>query len=174
MLYKTRKTISAEQWFSHKEGFGVMGTSATKICGCLMYDNPYNVYPHVHPAIGCSKLVNDGDYIIDLGKGFFDVINKEEFEKEYELIGCSKHELAPLTEEQIKDRWMSVGAYCVHCGVDLGWRCKQSPDGVCHYHSQGGKVWGINGEVMDLPLRHDVMYESDDFCIYCGHPDERK
>lgn len=181
MLYKTRKTISAEQ-FRSKEIKGVQGLDPQKLCGCVMYGNPHNVYPHVHPAIGCSKLVSDGDYVIDLGDDLFDVMTKEEFEKEYEpytvnqlqIKETCKHEFKPLTEKQLDDKWMSEGAVCIHCKEDFGWRCKNSPDGVCYYHSDNGKVWNIFDKQMEVPHYHDSRYETSDSCIWCYLPDERK
>ena len=48
----------------------------------------------------------------------------------------------------------SGGAFCLVCGVSLGWYCPKSPTKVCNYD-----------------------YEKDplgDCCIYCGLPEERK
>jgi hypothetical protein len=46
------------------------------------------------------------------------------------------HEFEPLTTEELADQWMSVGAYCLICDKSFGWRCKESPDGVCHYKNE--------------------------------------
>ena len=86
---------------------------------------------------------------------------------------CS-HELKVLSEKDMRDKWMSVGADCMICGSDWGWRCKNSPDSVCHYYSGNGKVEMIDGTEVDVPENHDSEYENEDECIFCGHPDERK
>lgn len=67
-----------------------------------------------------------------------------------ELQAKCEHEFRPLTEAELADEWMSVSAVCEVCGLDSGWRCKVSPKGVCEYG------------------------DSDDECVHCGHPDERK
>ena len=84
------------------------------------------------------------------------------------------HELAELTESDLNDTWMSVGAHCLICGTFWGWRCKSSPDSVCHYYSSKGKVRMIDGTEVDVPNGHNQKRENDDECIFCGHPDERK
>lgn len=91
-----------------------------------------------------------------------------------DLIAECTHHLKPLTEKELADEWMSVGAVCVDCRHDFGWRCKVSPDGVCHYFSEEGQVELIDGRKVPIPEDHDPNYETDDGCIFCGHPDERK
>ena len=89
-------------------------------------------------------------------------------------------EFEPLTQEQLDDEWMSEIANCVICGTSHGWRCKKSPDGVCHYFSNNGKVQLTGNRECDVPQKdeygedYDAENESDDWCIFCGHPDERK
>jgi hypothetical protein len=74
------------------------------------------------------------------------------------------------------------GASCVICDKHLGWVCTKSPDHVCHYYSSfiDGKhgVELIDGTI-DYPtdLQEDDYSEedeTDDCCIYCHQPDERK
>ncbi len=63
-----------------------------------------------------------------------------------------------------------------------GWYCPSSPDHFCHYDS-----WtedGINHyiyisegdefEQFQLPEDHDPCEGSEDDCIFCGQPEERK
>ena len=88
--------------------------------------------------------------------------------------GKCPHEFRELTNKEIKDKWMSEGAQCLICEGGFGWRCKKSPDSVCHYSSQDGKVELLDGTKVDVPEGHDPKYESDDGCIFCGMPDERK
>lgn len=63
---------------------------------------------------------------------------------------------------------------CAICGIGLGWRCENSPDGVCHYHSNNHKVTLVNGNIAILPDDYDDNFESDDWCVFCGEPYERK
>lgn len=84
------------------------------------------------------------------------------------------HEFRPLAPKELAVEWMSVGSYCQGCGQSFGWRCKESPDGVCHYFSEDGMVELINGNKVSVPANHDADYETDDCCIFCGMPDERK
>jgi hypothetical protein len=84
------------------------------------------------------------------------------------------HELRELTKEELKDEWMSVGAHCLICGVHWGWRCKKSPDYVCHYDSEEGKIQLIDGTFVKIPKNHDVESENEDWCIFCRLPLERK
>ena len=62
-----------------------------------------------------------------------------------------------------------------------------SPDGRCVYRSWAGDDFGFPGRRVvclkdkegndyyhPLPENHDEYNESDDWCIFCGHPDERK
>ena len=70
------------------------------------------------------------------------------------LIATCNHEFRELTWKEEKDKWMSVGAKCLICGERLGWRCTKSPDHVCHYYSNDGKVVLIDNTV-DVPKGHD-------------------
>ena len=65
---------------------------------------------------------------------------------------------------------------CAICDKSHGWACPHSPDKVCHYFSFDGKIELVSGEYVDVPDDHDGMAsdESEDWCIYCGDPDERK
>ena len=64
-------------------------------------------------------------------------------------------------------------ARCTICGADFGWQCADSPDGVCHYDTDQGKVRLIDGTVVDMPANHDPEFETEDSCIFCGDPSER-
>jgi hypothetical protein len=64
---------------------------------------------------------------------------------------------------------------CPKCGEYFdGWKCSESPDGVCHYYSDEGKVELIDGSYYSLPENYDADNETDDGCIFCGQPRERK
>jgi len=84
------------------------------------------------------------------------------------------HTFRPLTEKELTDKWMSVSSGCLGCGQYFGWRCKKSPDGVCHYFSEDGKIELIDGTTVPVAESHDPDYETDDGCLFCGMPDERK
>jgi len=88
------------------------------------------------------------------------------------------HHFERIKDSDWKDKWMSVGAWCKGCGVSFGWRCRYSPDGVCHYDSfpKDGKqhIRLINDDLWPLPEEYDPENESGDWCIFCGHPEERK
>lgn len=92
----------------------------------------------------------------------------------YELRRSCICEFEPFTQEQLDDEWMSESAKCLTCGNYHGWRCKKSPDGVCHYFSKDGKVALLGNRECDIPPEHDDKYETDDCCIFCDMPEERK
>jgi hypothetical protein len=64
--------------------------------------------------------------------------------------------------------------YCKGCNKDFGWPCSKSPDKVCHYFSYQGHITLINGKKHQLPSSYDDNHESEDWCIFCGAPEERK
>lgn len=93
--------------------------------------------------------------------------------------GCP-HKLRSLTEEELADQWMSVGARCMICSEHFGWRCKISPDGVCHYCLEPKNdvlgIYLVDGSfrpVAELPP-HRESSGMCIFCIFCSMPDERK
>lgn len=104
--------------------------------------------------------------------------HRKELQKQVSAINKLRtmcpHTFDPLTKAELDDKWMSVGAWCLGCESDFGWRCKESPDGVCHYDTCDGKVHLINDSICDPPEGHDKRRETLDSCIFCGHPEERK
>ncbi len=68
----------------------------------------------------------------------------------------------------------SPSALCTHCDKDFGWHCPDSPDNTCHYFTMEGKVRLISGQQIDPPPRHRPDHETEDQCIFCGNPQERK
>lgn len=84
------------------------------------------------------------------------------------------HAFRPLTNSDLADEWMSVGAHCSICGHSYGWRCKESPDGVCHYPPEEGEpIDLLDGTALTMTEKQidEAYYES---CVFCGMPDERK
>lgn len=66
-------------------------------------------------------------------------------------------------------------ASCAVCSTSLGWRCPDAPDGVCHYFTESdGAVKLIDGSTVQPPADHDPEFETEDSCIFCGSPEERK
>jgi hypothetical protein len=69
----------------------------------------------------------------------------------------------------------SDSATCETCDKDLGWKCEHAPDGVCHYFSEDdGQVNLTNGQSVPVPDGHDAQFETEDSCIFCQNPEERK
>lgn len=66
------------------------------------------------------------------------------------------------------------GAECQYCREDFGWFCEESPDHICHYYSNDRKITLIDGTEVSVPEDHNDKYETDDCCIFCGNPEERK
>lgn len=65
-------------------------------------------------------------------------------------------------------------ARCTHCNEDFGWFCPDSPDNRCHYFTDdAGQVTLVNGQ-KEWPAPHDRRYETEDRCLFCGNPQERK
>lgn len=99
---------------------------------------------------------------------------------------CKNHAFLPLTEELRNGlrnhehwTWGADNAFCEICEKDFGWRCPDSPDTVCHYYTKesNGKlvVELVNG--VELPFTkegHKPDFETDDVCLFCGAPEERK
>lgn len=69
-------------------------------------------------------------------------------------------------------------AKCTECNCNLGWYCPKSPDHQCYYYSEeiaGKKFIVLNNDTkVPLPDDHNSEYETDDSCLFCGEPDERK
>jgi hypothetical protein len=70
-------------------------------------------------------------------------------------------------------------AWCKICERRFGWYCSGSPNHVCYYYTDlKDGVRGIHlhdGEFFTkIPDNHDPQNESDDWCIFCGQPEERK
>lgn len=66
-------------------------------------------------------------------------------------------------------------AHCTVCGHSFGHHCQASPDHACHYYTENdGMIYLITGKSVKPPEDHNKNYESDDHCIYCHHPEERK
>ena len=85
------------------------------------------------------------------------------------------HTFRELTRKELADEWMSESAECIICKSCFGWRCKVSPDHVCHYFTgDDGKVVLLDGSKVDPVEKIEKQYENYDMCLFCGHPEERK
>ena len=74
-------------------------------------------------------------------------------------------------------------AVCEDCGTWFGWWCPDSPDHTCHYHSYEIEAYLLTARAVELidgdehifyDYKGDPQYETDDECLFCGDPDERK
>lgn len=64
-------------------------------------------------------------------------------------------------------------AYCSICNEYFNWFCEESPDNTCHYYSKNNQITLINKTTYTLK-DYNNDYETDDCCIFCGQPNERK
>jgi hypothetical protein len=89
----------------------------------------------------------------------------------YQILGTCPH--------QVKRGLDSDSAICEICGRRTGWWCPKSPDNMCYYFSENingiyiHKVRLADGTLVDVPEGHNPDNESDDWCIFCGLPNER-
>ena len=67
-------------------------------------------------------------------------------------------------------------AECEGCDSDFGWYCPDSPDHRCHYWMDTEN--GQNSVLLLDGTRHELPAETEepcyDWCLFCGHPEERK
>ena len=97
----------------------------------------------------------------------------------YELDELHRR-LAPCTHPLTVQKGDSH--YCRTCKshVGEGWWCPDSPDNHCYYFTE--KWPGNAGRFVDLKngdrrffhKDHDHENETDDCCLFCGAPEERK
>lgn len=86
-----------------------------------------------------------------------------------------------------RENWSNdVMVFMGHEDMDAGWDCTPSPDGKCHYFSTevAGKFFvnlnnGNKHCLNDNPnlteyTMMDHKNENEDWCIFCGNPEERK
>ena len=91
----------------------------------------------------------------------------------YDLAQACQHKIVVLPTPPPDEHGYGF-AECEGCDCDFGWYCPDSPDHICHYHTDEGKVELIDGTLVDPPPGHDGEDEYNEWCLYCGHPDERK
>lgn len=70
----------------------------------------------------------------------------------------------------------SESAQCDVCGTYFGWYCPRSPDSVCHYETNADLMIELIDGNLSKPGSHwdGKKYETDDCCVFCGNPEERK
>jgi hypothetical protein len=73
-----------------------------------------------------------------------------------------------------------TGAHCKICGRHYGWYCYKSKDHLCHYWTDRDRegylyVKLADGDTdYDLPKDYDAALHNQEYCIFCGEPEERK
>jgi len=65
-------------------------------------------------------------------------------------------------------------ARCSICGMYFNWYCQESPDHVCHYYSRNELIELVDGSAIPVSKNHDPDNETDDECMFCHLPEERK
>lgn len=106
-----------------------------------------------------------------------------------ELTKTCPHVMETVKEQSTYSTTIEVK--CKVCGTvqahDHGWTCEKSPDGICHYYTDTDRD-GVRCVVLtDGTMDHNFPrteegsnwewhpdYETDDMCLYCGEPEERK
>ena len=93
-------------------------------------------------------------------------------------------ELKGIHWHEIKERGDYGGAECINCAPtssgairSWGWYCPDSPDHQCYYYTEADEngdryITTINDEKVIVVSNPD--WETDDCCIFCGDPEERK
>ena len=97
-----------------------------------------------------------------------------------ERIAEIKDELSKLelecTHEITND---NDNARCTICDHEYGWYCPSSPDYSCYYFSSRRKEQNVidmldGSEFIIVNPDHNPDLESEDQCLFCGLPQERK
>lgn len=92
----------------------------------------------------------------------------------------AKQEMCTHPAEKVGEKKNSDCAHCTECDKTLGWFCPESPDKQCHYYTskddKGYYVELRSGErhYFNNYKKSDQDDETDDSCLFCGEPDERK
>jgi len=115
--------------------------------------------------------------------------NIENLEKDYARLRgtCKDHLFIPVMTDELRDglrrhqvwTWSYDSATCEICRRYFGYRCPDSPDSVCHYFTTeiAGKLFVelYTGEKIPyLAENHNPTRETEDSCLFCHVPQERK
>ena len=86
-----------------------------------------------------------------------------------------------VVNPEFTDKYQCDVAYCEVCNKTFGWKCPESPDHVCYYYTDGLKNCVSVVELIDKTIHplenhtfNDVQGETEDCCLFCGQPQERK
>ena len=92
----------------------------------------------------------------------------------YKITSNCKHKIVKRDEKS--DCTIAI---CSECGTTFGWWCPKSPDHACFYFTEVVQeqlfIKLVDGTL--LPYKqdnHDRQYETQDCCLFCGEPNERK
>lgn len=92
----------------------------------------------------------------------------------------AKQEMCTHPADKVVEKKNSDCAHCTECGKTLDWFCPESPDKQCHYYTnqddKGYYVTLRSGErhYFKNYTKSDSQDETDDSCLFCGAPNERK
>lgn len=108
------------------------------------------------------------------------------------LLKNCKHSIAYSVDHSYPEFGPDGNCWCNICNEHFGHYCPESPDHGCHYYTEddGLHVKLFTGEIVRKPIDpHDPtnwagqmitvddnckQWETDDVCLFCGAPDERK
>lgn len=112
------------------------------------------------------------------------VLNPLIAEKENLLQSCTHYVVCDKCRQQkciCKGKWPCSSPRCLICGEHIGdgWYCPGSPDQECHYYTledeNGYYTEMRDGSKVYMPKEYDNKdYETDDDCLFCHQPEERK
>jgi len=125
----------------------------------------------------CSVLSKRLDQIEKEIKSLQSLLQNEETAKCQHVAICSN---CKKEKCKCKGEWGSGFAKCKKCKDDLGWYCKSSPDHRCYYFTEVEDETGrlyvelLDGSRSYMKKDHEQEYETDDCCLFCTLPDERK
>lgn len=98
------------------------------------------------------------------------------------LIKKCHHKIERIKLSALVDIETAI-AMCSFCDKSFGWYCPESPDHTCHYYTvknrDGHFVKLITKELVKPPdsesgTPYNTENKTDDYCIFCGSPEERE
>jgi ribonuclease HI len=147
----------------------------------IFLEKDISVWSNKAPVSRILQLMNEGSFVVSqeqlnsefkvtnpVSADMFKILLKKLKEHNRELYNQKKDSCKHVIVEK------GDSAYCALCSDHFGWYCPDSPDHSCHYFSHAGKVELSDGTLVDKPANDYDGYETDDMCLFCGDPQERK